>query len=561
LAYAISKSGSDWTTIHIMEVSIRKIFQEKLEFTKFVSVAWTIDGKGFYYSRYPTPNTSDLGREVDSSENQKVYYHILGTEQDADILVFAEPDYPKRMFGLETTRDGKYLLISVSETTADKNRLYYIDLKSTSTENGKFDAVKIIPEYESSFGYICNDEDFFLFQTNENAKNGKIISLNFTTLEKKEVIPESKDPLEYVLCCNEGYLVTNYVHNVQDTLKLFDLKGNFIKELPIPGIGQVTSISGRREDSELFYKFSSFTCPGAIFHYNFDKISPFYEIQLRESPFKLSDFETKQVWYDSKDGTKIPMFIVHKKNLKRNGQNPALLYGYGGFNISLKPYCSVIRLAFIHHFNAVFAMPNLRGGGEFGEAWHEGGILEKKQNVFDDFIAAGEWLISNKYTSSEKLVIQGGSNGGLLTAACVNQRPDLFACAIADVGVLDMLRFHKFTIGSAWVSDYGCSDKKDDFNYLIKYSPLHNVQNEKPYPAVLITTSDHDDRVVPLHSFKYAAQLQYVAGKKEDQKSPLMIRIEKKAGHGAGKPTQKVLEEYADIYSYITNAIKMEWQE
>jgi prolyl oligopeptidase len=567
-AYGISDKGSDWQHLHIAKVASGEHLQEVLKYCKFASISWSVDNKGFFYTRFPEPkqSTNSLGSETEVNENQAIYYHKLNTSQDQDVLVFADNEHPQWMYGVEATEDGNYLIISISESTARVNRLYIAQLNSSGDgplfsvgDNNQIVVQKVVDNFDAEYDNLTNDGTLFYFKTNLNAKRSRIVTIDITNPSQiNELISESQDPLEYVVVANGDYLVCCYLHNVHDVIRLYNLKGNYISEVPLPTIGSVSGISARRQDDFLFYSFNSFTYAGTIYAYDFEKNTStvFYETKTSDLILKSDAFETKQEWVTSKDGTKVPMFIVHKKGIDiQSGNNPTWLYGYGGFSVNLQPYFSIMRIFFMQYFDGVYALPNLRGGAEFGEEWHEGGIKDKKQNVYDDMIAAAEYLIANKITKPERMFINGGSNGGLLVAAVVNQRPDLFGAGIAQVGVLDMLRYHMFTIGKHWVSDYGCSDNAEDFEYLIKYSPVHNVDKNKEYPSMLVVTSDHDDRVVPLHSFKYAAELQYQRG--ELNKRPLLIRIETKAGHGAGKPLTKTIEEWSEIFAFIAKELAL----
>ncbi|XP_043940117.1 prolyl endopeptidase-like [Protopterus annectens] len=570
-AYGLSSSGSDWVTIKFMKVDDEKELPDILERVKFSSLAWTHDAKGIFYNRYPDEPGKADGTETTSNLNQKLYYHVIGTEQSADILVAEFPENPKWTSGATVTDDGQYVVLSISEGCKPVNRLWYCDLRQlTNGITGLLPWVKLIDNFDAKYSYVTNEDTLFTFRTNLNSPRYKLINIDLKYPDPsqwKTLIPEhEKDVLDFASCVNQKYLVVDYLHDVKDVLHLYDLSsGVFLKNLPLE-IGTIAGFSGRKRDSEIFYKFTSFLTPGIIYQCDLSSDNPepkvFREVEVKG--FNVSEYQTAQVFYPSKDGTEIPMFLVHKKGVKLDGSNPVFLHGYGGFSCSLQPYYSVQYLIFVRHLGGILAIPNIRGGGEYGETWHEDGILNKKQNGFDDFQCAAEYLIKNGYTSSRNLAINGASNGGLLVAACVNQRPDLFGCAVAEVGVMDMLKFHKFTIGHAWTTDYGCSDDKEQFNYLIRYSPLHNISvppQGVQYPAVLLLTADHDDRVVPLHSLKYIATLQHIVGKSPSQKNPLMIRIDVKSGHGAGKPTSKIIQEESDIFTFVAETLNLKWLE
>eukprot|EP00698_Gefionella_okellyi_P003744 TRINITY_DN13487_c0_g1_i1.p1 TRINITY_DN13487_c0_g1~~TRINITY_DN13487_c0_g1_i1.p1 ORF type:complete len:702 (+),score=169.41 TRINITY_DN13487_c0_g1_i1:144-2249(+) len=565
MAYGLSKSGSDWVTIHVMDVATGKTLEDKVEWVKFSGASWTHDDAGFFYSRYPTPKSLDgsadeaaRGSETDALSFHKLFYHKLGTAQSDDVLVYETSDQPRWMFHGEVSDDGKTLLLSISESTAPVNRLYYAPINGSN----KYDFVKLVDNFDAAYAYITNDDNVFYFRTNLKAPKYRLIKIDVSNpSEVIEVIPQSDDVLQSVDSANLNQFVVCYLHDVKDVLFLYDMSGKRLRELPLPGPGSVGAVNTRRKDTEMFYSFESFTYPGDQFHFDFvkDELKTFRSVKI--PGFNAEDFVTEQVFYESLDGTRVPMFLVYKKGTPRDGNNMTVLYGYGGFSISISPYFSVFRVTQMAHFGNVLAIANIRGGGEYGEDWHEAGILGRKQNVFDDFAAAAMYLTREKYTRPEKIAILGGSNGGLLVAASVTQRPELFGCGVAQVPVCDMLRFHKFTIGKAWCADYGCSDNKEDFEYQIKYSPIHNVRPGKPLPAVLVCTADHDDRVVPLHSYKFTAELQHVLGKDPRQVQPLMIRIEMKAGHGAGKPTAKVIAEVADVHCFMATTTGTAWRE
>jgi len=534
-AYGTASGGSDWNEYFVMNAESKEKLSDHLTWIKFSGMAWA--GNGFYYSRYPEPAGSEL-----SSKNQfsKVYYHKIGDDQSKDVLVYEDASAPDRGFYAQTTEDERFLIISFTEGT-NNNGFFVKDLAGQSV-----DFISIVDDLNNNYGVVDNIGDKLVVLTDYKAPNYKLILIdpkNPARENWKDLIPEKKDVLQSVQIIGEKFIAV-YMQDASQHAYIYDLKGTLETEIKLPALGSV-GFSGKRDDNVAFYSFTSFTYPNTI--YKFDMNSKSSELyQQVELDFDFDNYETKQVFYTSKDGTKIPMFIVYKKGLKLDGSNPAYLYSYGGFNISMNPSFSTSRLMFLEN-GGVYAMPNIRGGGEYGEEWHKAGMLDKKQNVFDDFIAAAEYLIKEGYTKPQKLACAGGSNGGLLIGAVINQRPDLFKVAIPQVGVMDMLRFHKFTIGYYWAVEYGSSDDAEQFKYLYKYSPLHNIKSGIKYPATLVTTADHDDRVVPAHSFKYIAALQ------ENYKgeNPVLIRIESKAGHGAGKPTSKVIEEVADIWGFV----------
>jgi prolyl oligopeptidase len=544
MAYGLSTSGSDWIEWKVRDVETGNDLSDHLKWVKFSGTSWTHDGEGFFYSRYDEPN--EATKLEDINYYQKLYYHKLGTPQSADILIYHRPDQKEWMFGAGVTEDGRYLIISIDRGTDPKNLVLYKDLQTPDSP-----VVELISEFEANYSFIDNDGSVFWFRTDLDAPRGRVIAIDSNNPARdnwQEIIPQAAETLEGVGLLNNQF-VADYLKDARSSIKIFNLDGSFIREVELPGIGSAGGFGGKRYDTETFYTFTSFTTPGTIYRYNM--VSG--ESTLFRKPnvaFNPDEYETKQVFYSSKDGTQVPMFITHKKGLQLDGNNPTLLYGYGGFNVSLTPSFSVSRLVWME-MGGVYALPNLRGGGEYGEEWHQAGTKLNKQNVFDDFIAAAEWLINNKYTQPAKLAINGGSNGGLLVGACMTQRPDLFGAALPAVGVMDMLRFHKFTIGWAWCSDYGSPENLDEFKALYAYSPLHNLKPGTAYPATMITTADHDDRVVPAHSFKFAAALQEAhAGEK-----PVLIRIETKAGHGAGKPTTKIIEELADEWAFLVRSL------
>ncbi|RUR76732.1 prolyl oligopeptidase family protein [Chlorogloeopsis fritschii PCC 9212] len=547
LAYGLSTAGSDWQEWKVRDIETCQDLEDHLKWIKFSGASWTNDRKGFFYSRYDEPN--EKSKLADVNYYQKLYYHRLGTPQSEDILIYHRPDEKEWGFDGSVTEDGQYLIISVWLGTDPKNLVFYKDLTNPNSE-----VIELINKFEANYGFIDNDGNVFYFRTDLDAPRGRLIAIDTQkpALEnRQEIIPQAAETLESVGIINNQF-VADYLKDAHSQIKIFNLNGEFVREVELPGIGSAGGFGGKRYDTETFYSFTSFTTPATIYRY--DMVSGKSEIFRQPNvDFNPADYETKQIFYNSKDGTQVPMFITHKKGIKLDGNNPTYLYGYGGFNASLTPAFSVSNLVWME-MGGVYAVPNIRGGGEYGEEWHQAGMKLKKQNVFDDFIAAAEWLIANGYTKPAKLAIGGGSNGGLLVGACMTQRPDLFAAALPAVGVMDMLRFPKFTIGWAWVSEYGSPENPEEFKALYAYSPLHNLKPGTAYPATLITTADHDDRVVPAHSFKFAAALQ--AAHAGDV--PVLIRIETKAGHGAGKPTTKMIEEVADKWAFLVRTLDME---
>ncbi|WP_291980810.1 prolyl oligopeptidase family serine peptidase [Luteitalea sp.] len=541
MAYSLSESGSDWIRWKVREVATGNDLADEVRWSKFSGAAWLKDGSGFYYSRYDAPKPGEALTGV--NKNQKVYFHKIGTPQDADTLAYARPDRPDWGLGAEVTDDGTYLLIYQSEGTDPKNRIFVKDLTKAGSPVQPF-----LDAFDASYTVVGNDGATFYVLTNQGAPRKRLVAITLgqaTPSAWKTLIAEGpkQDVLDDVTMIGNQF-VTTWQIDAQNRIRIHGLDGALRHEVALPTIGAV-SVSGRREQPEGFYAFASFAYPTAIFRLDAatGRSTLFRQPKVAFDP---TQYETTQVFYPSKDGTRIPMFITHKKGLTKNGTNPTYLYGYGGFDISLTPSFSPANLAWME-LGGIYAVANLRGGGEYGKAWHDAGRLTNKQNVFDDFIAAAEYLIAQKFTSSPKLAIGGGSNGGLLVGAAMTQRPDLFAAALPAVGVMDMLRFHRFTIGWAWKSDYGSSETKEGFDVLYKYSPLHNLKPGTAYPATMVTTADHDDRVVPAHSFKFAAALQAA----HTGPQPVLIRIETKAGHGAGKPTSKQIEEAADRWAFL----------
>ena len=536
-SYSISRGGSDWREIYVMNVESKELLDDHLMWAKFTGMAWYKDG--FYYSRYDEPKDEDKLKA--KNEFQKLYYHKLGTNQSDDRLVLEDKKNPKLGFSAQVTDDEKFLVVYGWQGSASKNSLYFKDM----TKNSKIKSV--FNKFDAQYGVVENVGNKLLVTTNLDAPQTKLIMVDpYKPAEKywKEIIPETENVLRSVSFVG-GKLIANYLKDANSHVTVHSLDGNKLYDLELPGVGSAYGFGGLKEETEVFYTYTSFTYPSTIFRYDVtnNKSELFRKSNVKFNP---EEYETKQVFYKSKDGTEIPLFITHKKGLSLNGNNPTLLYAYGGFNASMTPGFSITRIPILEN-GGVYAMACLRGGGEYGEEWHEAGMLEKKQNVFDDYIAAAEYLINEKYTSSKKLAIQGGSNGGLLVGAVINQRPELFSVAFPLVGVMDMLRYHKFTIGWAWASEYGSSEDSTQFDYLYKYSPLHNIKSDFNYPATMITTADHDDRVFPAHSFKYAAELQ----SKYKGDNPTLIRIETQVGHGAGTSTSKAIELYTDLWAFM----------
>jgi prolyl oligopeptidase len=544
LAYSIAKSGSDWNEIYVMEIATQKQLSDHLGWIKFSGIAW--QGDGFYYSRYPEPK-KDVAM-VGKNEFHKVYYHKIGTDQKEDKLIYENNKFPLRNYSAAVTEDEHFLILSETESTTG-NSLYYRDLKK------KEEPFRLVAQgFENEYDVIDNIGDNLLIITNQKAPKKRVVlvdPLKPSWENWKVIIPEREEVLQSADMAGSR-IIAQYMQKAMSLAMVYDDNGKFVSEVQLPGLGTITGFNGKKGDNIAFYGFVTFRYPTTVFKY--DIAANKSEVYTRtDINFNPDEYEAKQVTYQSKDGTSITMFIVSRKGIKLDGKNPLMLYGYGGFNVSMTPGFSISRTIFLEN-GGIYAMPNLRGGGEYGEAWHQAGTKEKKQNVFDDFIAAAEYLISEKYTSPEKLAIMGGSNGGLLVGAVMTQRPDLFAVAIPQVGVMDMLRYHKFTIGWAWKSDFGSSETKEGFDYIIKYSPLQNLKKGVSYPATLAFTADHDDRVVPAHTFKFMATLQ------EDNAgpNPVLVRIESKAGHGAGTPTSKLIDETTDLWSFVFYNLGME---
>ena len=539
MAYSISRAGSDWTEFFVMDTETGQNLNDHLQWVKFSGAAWK--GNGFYYSRYDEPGAT--GQFSRQNQFHKVFYHTIGTAQSSDKLIYEDKENPLRYVNASTTEDEEYLILTVSEGTSG-NELYF---QSLAKPNSKI--TPLMKGFKYNSAVVDHYDGRLLVLTDKDASNYRLTSISATqpdTTQWIDVIPETVELLEGV-STGGGKLFAFYLKNASAKILQFDYRGKIEKEIALPAIGTASGLDGKHDEKTLFYAFTSFTTPATIYRYDVEtgRSTLFRQPDLKFNP---DDYEIKQEFYTSKDQTRVPMFIVHKKGIRMDGKNPVFLYAYGGFNISMTPSFSASRILFLEN-GGVFALPNLRGGGEYGEEWHRAGMLEKKQNVFDDFIAAAEYLIREKYTSPLKLAINGGSNGGLLVGAVMTQRPDLFRVALPAVGVLDMLRYQKFTIGWGWAVEYGSSDNEKDFEYLYKYSPLHNIRNGVSYPATFITTADHDDRVVPAHSFKFAATLQEL--NKELGNNPILIRIESNAGHGAGKPLSKSIDEATDMWSFV----------
>lgn len=547
LAYGVSEGGSDWMEWRVREVDSGRDLDDHLEWIKFSGAAWKRDNSGFYYSRYPEPAEDEELEAVNL--NQKVYFHRIGDPQSKDELVYERPDHPKWGFSNWVTEDGRFLTMSVWESSGEKNAFIIKDLAAGL----EAPFVELIPHFKNEYSLLGNDGSVFYFKTDLDAPNGRVIAIDSSNPEApaREIVPESEHPLDDVNLIGQQ-LLANYMVDVLMQVKVFDIEGKHIRDVELPGVGSIWGFGGRRDATECFYYYTGYTEPGAVYRYNL-KSGESELFAKPETAFDSSQFETRQVFYSSKDGTRVPMFITCRKDIELDGQNPTYLYGYGGFNISLTPSFRTSIATWLE-MGGVYAVANLRGGGEYGQEWHLAGTKDRKQNVFDDFHAAAEFLIQKGYTSTPKLAVAGGSNGGLLVGACINQRPELYGAGIASVGVFDMLRFHKFTIGWAWTEDFGDPDDPEEFPALFAYSPYHNTQSEKPYPALLITTADHDDRVFPAHSFKFGAAVQHAQIGDE----PILLRIETKAGHGAGKPTSKQIEEVVDRWSFLVRELEIE---
>ncbi|GCE04989.1 prolyl oligopeptidase family serine peptidase [Dictyobacter aurantiacus] len=545
LAYGTSSSGSDWQEIHIRQVDSGVDFNEVIHWCKFSGIAWRHDNSGFFYNRLPEPGTV---AEEDQSKFSKVYWHAINTPQSEDQLIFERPEAKELSFTPSITDDGKYLFLTVWNGTEPRNRLYYREVGSSAP------FVRLLDEADASYDLIGNDGPIFYIQTNLNAPKGRIIAIDSANPDRenwRELIAEQDDVMAFAQIVNQQFVIA-YMHDAHHEIKLYSKDGSLQQQLALPTLGSIIDLSGEPDGDELFITFTSFLFPSTVFRYDF-VCNTLYPLRQSQASFDPAGYETTQVFYPSKDGTRVPMFLTHKKGLVLDGNNPVLMYGYGGFDISLTPTFGVTPLVWIER-GGIYAVANLRGGSEYGEQWHEAGMLEKKQNVFDDFISAAAWLVANNYTRPSRIAIMGGSNGGLLVAACLVQRPDLYGAVICRVPVIDMLRYHRFTVGRYWIGEYGDAENNpEQFAFLYAYSPLHNVRPGTAYPPTLIMTADTDDRVVPAHARKFAATLQAA----QAGESPILLRVEMKAGHGMGKPTAKIIEEEADILAFLFHTFHM----
>ncbi len=547
LAYALSSAGSDWQEWRVRDVASGDDLPDHLEWAKFSDAAWTADGAGFYYSRYDAPAEGMAYKGA--NYYHKLFYHRIGTSQAADELGYERPDQKEWLFEATVSDDGRYLIIGVSKGTQIENGIFYRDLQAA--DGG---VVELLKDFDASYSFVGNDGPVFYFLTDRDAPLSRVVAVDVARPDPaswREIIPESEDSLLGAALVHD-LLLASYLHDARSRARIFDPSGNVVREVDLPGMGTIAGLGGRRAERETFYLFTGFMAPGTVYRLDLEtwETSIFREPRLS---FDASAYTTEQVFVTSKDGTRVPMFLSYRRGLKRDGDNPTYLYGYGGFNIPLTPAFSPANVVWME-LGGVYAQANLRGGGEYGTPWHEAGMKDRKQNVFDDFIAAAEWLVAQRYTRPARLAIGGGSNGGLLVGACLTQRPELFGACVAAVGVLDMLRFHKWTIGWAWVSDYGSPDDPEEFKTLLAYSPYHNLRSGTAYPATLITTGDHDDRVFPAHSFKFAAALQAA----QAGPAPVLIRLDVRAGHGAGKPTAKLIAERADGWAFLARNLGIE---
>lgn len=545
MAYGLAVAGSDRTEWHVRDVETGQDLPDTLRPNRQGGVSWLKDNSGFFYNRFPDAKKGDELKGTYSF--QKLYFHKIGTPQSEDYVVYERPENKEYFVGGRVSEDGNWLIITVGKGTSDDNMVYFKNLTAE-----KAPIMPLVDTLDADYTFLGNDEAKFYFRTDKDAPRGKVVVVDALEANRswKDVVPEAEETLGGVSFINDRF-VLNYLKHASTQIKIHEKDGKFVREVKLPGIGSAGGFGGKRTDTETFYTYSSYNAPPTIYRYDM-KTGKSTLFRQAAVDFKPADYVVKQEFFASKDGTRVPMFIVHKKGIKLDGTNPTILNGYGGFNISQTPGFNVSRVVWMD-MGGVYVSVNLRGGGEYGEAWHEAGTKLKKQNVFDDFIAAAEWLIANKYTSPKKLAIQGGSNGGLLVGAVLNQRPELFGAALPAVGVMDMLRFTEFTIGRAWTADYGSPDDPAEFKAIYAYSPLHNIKAGTKYPATLVTTADHDDRVFPAHSFKYTATMQEAQG----SDAPILIRIETKAGHGGGKPTAKIIQEQADIFGFLVKNLDM----
>ncbi len=556
LAYGVSRAGSDWQAWFVRDVTTGKDLPDHLKWIKFSGASWAKDGSGFFYSRYDEPKAGE-DKYAGVNYYQKLYFHRLGTPQSEDLLVYERKDHKTWGFDGEVTEDGRYLVVHVRVGTDPKNGIFYRPIRPSKKGLGRGRMVELLRDFDAKYVFVGNDGPIFWFRTDKDAPRGKLVAVDTRRPAPrywKTLIPEQDATLEAVSVVGDRFFA-QYLEDAKSKVAIYDLRGRPLGTVDLPGLGTVHGFGGRRKDKETFFAFTSFTTPATIYRYDIAK----GERTVWRKPklaFDPDDFVTEQVFYESKDGTKIPMFISHRKDVTPNGDRPTYLYGYGGFNIPITPGFSVPNLVWME-MGGVYAVANLRGGGEYGEAWHQAGTKHRKQNVFDDFAWAAKTLVERGWTKPARLAIGGRSNGGLLAGASITQHPELFGAALVGVGVLDMLRFHKFTIGWAWTSDYGSPDDPEDFRALLAYSPYHNVRPGTHYPATLVYTADHDDRVVPAHSYKFAAALQHAQG----GPAPVLIRIDTKAGHGAGKPTSKMIEEWTDLWAFLVKNLGIELPE
>ena len=549
-AYMVQDGGSDWRSARVIDIESGDVLEDNLEWLKFTALSWAADGSGFYYSRFPETDSEDKFQSL--NENQSVYFHRVGDAQEDDVLAFATPEHPERGHVGQVTEDGRYLVITAYVGTDDRYEITYLDLQTEGAT-----PVVLIEGFDYDYTLVGSIGSELFFRTNNDAPRGRLIAIDVENPEPekwREIIPQAQDVLDGVSMVG-GRVIGQYMQDAWSLIRIFDTDGTEMGSIDLPGIGSASGFGGKMDDTETFYRYESYNTPDTIYRLNVEtgEGSVFKRAIM---DFDSDDYVVNQVFYESKDGTRVPMFISHRKDVVPDGNQPTMLYGYGGFNISMTPGFSITRLAWME-MGGIYAVANLRGGGEYGEEWHQGGTKLNKQNVFDDFIAAAEYLIDENYTSPDKLAIFGGSNGGLLVGAVINQRPDLYGAAIPAVGVMDMLRFHLFTAGRYWTDDYGSADDPEEFKALYAYSPYHNVKEGTDYPAVMVTTADTDDRVVPGHSFKYAAAIQAAQG----GSAPVLIRIETRAGHGAGVPTEKIIQSYADQWSFLVDNLNMQLPE